>query len=69
VFIPDETPLELFMRVLSLNQDTAAVLVDEGFTTLEELAFVPVSEWSSVKLPPWLLESIRSRARQFVLEF
>ena len=38
----DETPQQLFERALKLEPKWAAVLVAEGFATLEEVAYIPI---------------------------
>src|ERR1700757_5255659 len=35
---------EMFMRELDVDAEVASVLVDEGFTSLEEVAYVPTEE-------------------------
>ena len=39
---------QIFMDALEIDEDFADVLVDEGFSTLEEVAYVPVSELLSI---------------------
>ena len=36
--------METFMNALDVDEDVAGVLVEEGFTTLEEVAYVPLEE-------------------------
>jgi transcription termination/antitermination protein NusA len=56
--------LELFMSALEIDEDFAGVLVDEGFSTLEEIAYVPVSELLSVDgLDEDTVEELRKRAK------
>ena len=38
----------LFMDKLGLDEEFAQILVDEGFTSLEEVAYVPVSELAAI---------------------
>src|SRR5579883_2866370 len=40
----EESVLTLFQEKLGIDEDMAAVLVGEGFTTLEEIAYVPLQE-------------------------
>ena len=35
------------MIALDIDEDIAAVLVEEGFTTLEEIAYVPLEEMNA----------------------
>ena len=38
-----------FMDALSVDEDVAGVLVEEGFTTLEEIAYVPIEEMMAIQ--------------------
>ena len=38
-----------FMEALSVDEDVAAVLVEGGFTTLEEIAYVPLEEVMAIE--------------------
>ena len=40
--------METFMNALDVDEDVAAVLVEEGFTTVEEVAYVPLEEMLSL---------------------
>jgi len=56
--------IEAFMRQLDVDEDVATVLVEEGFTTLEEVAFVPIEEMSSVEgFDEGIVEELRNRAK------
>lgn len=44
----DNKVLNLFMTSLELDEDFAQLLIDEGFSSLEELAYVPVSELTAI---------------------
>ena len=53
-----------FMDALEIDEDFAEVLVDEGFSTLEEIAYVPISELLSIDgLDEETVELLRSRAK------
>lgn len=59
--------LNLFTTGLDIDEDFASVLVDEGFTTLEEVAYVPASELLAVDgLDEDTVEELRNRARAFL---
>ena len=59
--------LNLFMEGLDIDEDFASVLVDEGFSTLEEVAYVPVNELLAVDgLDEDTVEELRNRARAFL---
>jgi N utilization substance protein A len=56
--------VELFMKGLDLDEDFASMLVDEGFSSLEEVAYVPVSELLEIDgLDEDIVEELRNRAK------
>lgn len=56
--------LELFMSALEIDEDFAGILVDEGFSSLEEIAYVPVSELLAIDgLDEDTVEELRKRAK------
>ncbi len=56
--------LSVFTEGLDIDEDFALVLVEEGFTTLEEIAYVPVSELIEIEgLDEELVEELRNRAK------
>ncbi|MFT4940829.1 MAG: N utilization substance protein A, partial [Paraglaciecola sp.] len=56
--------LASFINGLDIDEDFASVLVDEGFTTLEEIAYVPVNELLEIEgLDEDMVEDLRKRAR------
>ncbi|UTV27256.1 transcription termination factor NusA [Photobacterium atrarenae] len=57
--------IEVFTKHLDIDEDFATVLVEEGFTTLEEVAYVPVAELLAVDgLDEDMVEELRSRAKE-----
>ncbi|QJR82367.1 transcription termination/antitermination protein NusA [Alteromonas pelagimontana] len=59
--------LKLFMDGLDIDEEFAEVLVDEGFSTLEEVAYVPVSELLAIEgFEEDTVEELRTRARAFL---
>ena len=57
-----------FMEVLSVDEDVAAVLVEEGFTTVEEVAYVPKDEMVSIEgFDEEIVEELRNRAKDALL--
>ncbi len=38
----------MFMKQLDVDEDVATILAQEGFSTIEELAYVPVCELASI---------------------
>ncbi|OEE76051.1 transcription termination factor NusA [Vibrio genomosp. F6] len=56
--------IESFMKHLDIEQDFAEMLVEEGFSTLEEVAYVPVHELLEVDgLDESIVEELRGRAK------
>lgn len=59
--------LNLFIAGLDIDEEFASVLVDEGFSTLEEVAYVPVGELLAIEgLDEDTVEELRNRARAFL---
>lgn len=60
--------LELFMEALDVDEDVAEVLVEEGFTTLEEVAYVPLEEMLEVDgFDEDIANELRARAKDALL--
>lgn len=60
--------LELFMTALSVDEDIASVLVEEGFTTIEEVAYVPAEEMGEIEgFDEELVTELQSRAKDALL--
>lgn len=56
--------LTLFTSALDIDDDFAALLMEEGFSTLEEIAFVPVNELLAIDgLDEDMVEELRKRAK------
>ncbi|MGI2188633.1 transcription termination factor NusA [Shewanella oncorhynchi] len=56
--------VDLFVNSLDVDEDFAQVLADEGFTSLEEVAYVPVSELLAIDgFDEDLVEALRERAK------
>ena len=56
--------IENFMSQLDVDEDVAIVLVEEGFTTLEEVAYVPIEEMIMIEgFDEEIVEELRSRAK------
>jgi N utilization substance protein A len=56
--------LSLFIDKLDLDEDFAGMLCDEGFTSLEEIAYVPVAEMLEIDgMDEDLVEELRERAK------
>ncbi|HEX4872013.1 MAG TPA: transcription termination factor NusA [Nevskiaceae bacterium] len=60
--------LETFMQELDVDAEVAGVLVDEGFTSLEEVAYVPTEELLQIEeFDEAIVEELRNRARDVLL--
>lgn len=58
----------LFVDQLDVDEDIAMILVDEGFNTVEEIAYVPVSEMLEIEgFDEDLVNELRSRAKDALL--
>ncbi|QXB96785.1 MULTISPECIES: transcription termination factor NusA [Aeromonas] len=56
--------LTLFTSTLDIGDDFAGLLMEEGFSTLEEIAFVPVNELLAIDgLDEDMVEELRKRAK------
>lgn len=59
---------QLFMDRLEVDEEIAAILVSEGFNTVEEIAYVPVGELLAVEgFDEDIVEELRARARDALL--
>jgi N utilization substance protein A len=64
----DETIKTMFVQVLGIDLEAATILVNNGITSLEEVAYVPLSELVSIKgLQEPQLQAWRKRAREHLL--
>jgi N utilization substance protein A len=58
----------LFMEKLDVDQEVADILVQEGFGTLEEIAYVPLNEMLEIEsFDEGTINELRSRARNSLL--
>ena len=59
---------QLFVEQLDVDDDIAMILVDEGFNTVEEIAYVPLSEMLAIEgFDEALVNELRSRAKDALL--
>ena len=57
-----------FMDRLGIDEDVATVLVEEGFSSLEEVAYVPLEEMAGIEgFDEDIAEELRSRAKDVLL--
>ncbi|TLX22121.1 transcription termination factor NusA [Thermomonas fusca] len=62
------TARQLFMDKLEVDEEIAGILVSEGFSTVEEVAYVPMAELLAVEgFDEDIVEELRSRARDSLL--
>jgi len=60
--------VELFMKQLDVDEEVAVVLAAEGFSSIEEVAYVPESEFLSIEeFDEEIVEELRGRARDALL--
>ena len=60
--------MQEFMEALSVDEDVAAALVEEGFTNLEEVAYVPIEEMTAIEgFDEEIVQELRNRARDALL--
>jgi len=64
----NESTQKLFIEQLGVDAEVAAVLVEEGFSTLEEVAYVPQQELMQIEgFDAEIVEELRNRARDVLL--
>jgi len=62
-----DSVISVFTQALEIDEEFASVLVEEGFSSLEEIAYVPINELSEIDgLDEQLIEELRSRAKDFL---
>lgn len=60
--------VERFMERLDVEEDLAVLLVEEGFTSLEEIAYVPIEEMLEIDgFDEEIVEALRLRAKDVLL--
>lgn len=60
--------VEFFINHLDIDEELARILIEEGFTSLEELAYVPLEEMLEIEeLDEDLVEELRARAKDELL--
>ena len=59
---------EVFMKQLDVDSEIAMILVQEGFSTFEEVAYVPASELAAIEeFDEDMVDELRNRARDVLL--
>ena len=60
--------VESFMEQLNVGEDVASVLVEEGFSTVDEVAYVPVAEMMAIdEFDEDIVNLLRERAKDVLL--
>ncbi len=60
--------LELFMSELEVDEDVATILVQEGFSSVEEIAYVPLNEMLQIEeFDEDIVKELRNRAKDALL--
>ncbi len=60
--------IELFSKQLDVDEEVSLILVQEGFSTIEEVAYVPVSELVEIEeFDEDIVTELRNRARDVLL--
>ena len=63
-----QTLIDLFKEKLDIDQDIATVLAEEGFASLDEVAYVPLEEMADIDgFDEDLVEELRARAKDALL--
>lgn len=64
-----ETLVETFMKNLDVDSDLATILVQEGFRSLEDIAYAPIEEIANIEgFDSDIAEALNTRARDVLLE-
>ncbi|MEL6300632.1 MAG: transcription termination factor NusA [Pseudomonadota bacterium] len=59
---------DVFMKQLDVDTEIATILVQEGFSTIEEIAYVPAGELAAIdEFDEDMVDELRSRARDVLL--
>jgi N utilization substance protein A len=60
--------IEHFMLSLDVDEELAVILVQEGFSSLEEVAYVPIAEMLEIEeFDEGIVEELRARAKEVLL--
>ncbi len=60
--------IELFSKQLDVDEEVGLILVQEGFSTIEEVAYVPASELVEIEeFDEDIVDELRNRARDVLL--
>lgn len=60
--------LSVFMEGLGVDEEVATILIEEGFSTMDEVAYVPKAEMEAIEeFDEGIVDELRQRARDYVL--
>ena len=60
--------IENFMKQLDVDEEVASILVQEGFSSLDEVAYVPISEMLEIEeFDADIVDTLRARAKEVLL--
>jgi len=60
--------IENFMEQLDVDEEVASILVQEGFSSLDEVAYVPISEMLEIEeFDADIVDTLRARAKEVLL--
>jgi N utilization substance protein A len=63
-----KTLVQNFMKQLDVDEDVATILAQEGFSTVEEIAYVPQAELAAIaEFDENIVKELRNRARDVLL--
>jgi len=63
-----ERTQKMFMDVLDVDEEVAVILVQEGFSTVDEVAYVPANEMVAIEeFDEGIVEELRGRAKDLLL--
>jgi N utilization substance protein A len=63
-----DSQVEFFINHLEIDEELARIMVEEGFTSLEEVAYVPLEEMLEIEeFDEDLVEELRARAKDELL--
>jgi len=63
-----ERVVKMFMAQLDVDEEVAVILVQEGFSSIDEVAYVPASEMVAIEeFDETMVEELRGRARDVLL--
>jgi N utilization substance protein A len=60
--------IQVFVKALDVDEEVAEILAEEGFTSLEEVAYVPLEEMTAIEgFDEDIAEELRARAKDALL--